>query len=165
MAKPRLFFGTREAAARLLEAGPGETDAGTAYTMRAKTNKVAPNGVAGQAMFHNAYLTIIHFAPVTFRVETLIDGVSKLIREVALSDGTDPLGGPYTEANRLVEEIQVNLSLPYVVGGVERLRQPLRGTWIEQIITCSTATFFRVDQLEVEWTPARAPAAAVGAAV
>lgn len=165
MAKPRLFFGTREAAARLLEAGPGETDAGDGYTMSAKTNKVAPNGVAGEAMFHNAYLTIIHFAPVTFRVETLIDGVSKLTREIALGTGLDPALGPFTEANRLVEELQVSLAVPYLVGGVERLRQPLRGTWIEQIITCSTATFFRVDQVEVEWTRARAPARAVGAAV
>jgi hypothetical protein len=163
MARPRLFFGTR-ADAILAEAGIGHDDLALAYGFSARTNRVAPNGVSGEAMFHRAYLTVVHFTTLAFRVETFIDGKSKLVQDVALV-GADPLGGPYTEANRLVEQIEIALTVPHMVGGVERLRQSLRGTWIEQLVTSSTATFLRVDQVEVEWTPAHAPARAVGVAV
>ncbi|MGH3428474.1 MAG: hypothetical protein ACRDQZ_13055 [Mycobacteriales bacterium] len=163
MAKPRLFFGARSGGL-LVEAGIGFDDAGAAYSFRAKTSKLAPAGAGGECIFTSLYLSVVHFAPVAFRVTPIVDEVAEITQEVTLA-GLSPLGGPFTEAQRLVEPIEVGLSRPYLVGGVERLRTYPRGIWFEVLVEATASTFFRIDAVEVEHQIVVSPARPVGVAV
>jgi hypothetical protein len=162
MAKPRLYFGLRGAAA-LVEGGVGFRDNGVAYNLLAKTARLAPGGPAGECIFTALYLTVVHFANVAFTVTPIIDEVAQPSQELQFI-GLDPLGGPFTEAHRKVETVELGLSVPYVYGGIEQLRTYPRGTWIEVLVQTALGipTFLRIDELEVEHEVVVAPARPVG---
>lgn len=160
---PRLFFGTRAGAA-LLEAGVGLDDNGEVFSVRARTNRVAPLGSTGECIFTRLFFTVVHHSPVSFQLTPIIDGRAYATQEVTL-DGTAPPDGPFTEDTRLVDEVEIGLSEPYLVGGVERLRQSPRGTWIEVQLTADDETYLRVDHMEVEYARVRARARPQGVPV
>jgi hypothetical protein len=164
MPKPRLFFGERMAS-RLVEAGAGFTDDSVLYQLLAKSDRGAPAGPDGECVFVACYLTVICYAPVTLKVTPYIDGTAGPAQLVTVA-GPGASAGPFTEANRRVTTVEVGLSVPYLVAGVERLRTYPRGTWIavlvESVFTVGASTYVRVDDLVVEHEVVVAPAEPVG---
>jgi len=162
--RKRLFFGTRDAA-HLLEAGVGFLDDGLIYNVLAKTDRVAPGGTAGECVFTSLYLSIVHFSAVSCRVTPIIDGVAQAAQVFALS-GTGVVGGPFLEVDRKVDKVEVGLSVPLIVGGIERLRTYPRGTWVQALVETTFevggSSYIRFDEIDVEHEIVVAAAQPVG---
>src|SRR5689334_2394758 len=107
MAKPRLFVGTRFGC-NLAEAGVGFADLDQPYFLSAKTDRVALAGPAGEVLFSALYITIVHHYNATIHVTPIIDDVPQETKEITVA-GTAPFGGPYTDENRAVDVVEIDL--------------------------------------------------------
>lgn len=126
MITPLLFFG-RTSTPALLKVGEGYTDDGEAYEMYARSRSVAPAGEDGECMFTLLYLTTLHYdTDVSVWITPVVDGAPLPTQRLDLDGVLDSIGERQTH--------EVGLSLPYTVGGVERLRYAPRGTWFEVIV-------------------------------
>lgn len=115
----RWFMGT--AAGSVLRGAVGTDDNGTAVAVRLETNEVAPAGAGGECLWINAYVAFsrLNASDWTFTLTPIIDGVELDPVSVTLAGVMAPV----------TEVLEVSLSQPYVVGGVERSRYHPRGAW------------------------------------
>lgn len=108
----------------ILRVGEGYMDDDAAYEMLAKSRGVAPAGPGGECIFTLLYLTTLHYTEdVSVWITPIIDGTALETQRLDLTGVTDSTGERKTH--------EVGLSVPYLVGGVERLRFAPRGTWFE----------------------------------
>lgn len=121
MITPRLFVGGG-GTPRLARVGEGVTDAGVAYALLAETNKVAPAGPSGEAIFTAYRLALIRYdTAVTLHVVVTVD--AQVIGQYPIVLAAGPSGGT-------LETHEIILSVPYIRDGVERFRTPPRGRWV-----------------------------------
>lgn len=148
MQLPVLVVGLTTAPA-ILRHGVGYLDDDQVYDLYARTDPFMPAGVGGEAAFFTLYLTTTHFdAPTILRVTPRIDGnpldSTTLVLNTASVDGVQRVS-------------EIDLSVPHLVGGVERLRYAPRGGWmdvtIETLRVIGTGIGARqiVDGIEVEF--------------
>lgn len=147
MPTPRLFFGSTAHAA-LLEADSGYTDDGVPYNLRAKSQRQAPAGVSGEAIFTALYVTTTHYDDdVALYLTPIVDGVAQ---EELLIELT---GVPGTEREVRVHEL--SLLQPFMDDGVEVSRYAPRGTWIQVLArtqyAAGAAARQALDAVEVEF--------------
>jgi len=121
---PKLFFGTRGSTG-LLEVDRGYKDRGIIYDLYAKTNRYAPAGAGGECIFPSLY------AVVTF-TETMLLYLTSLVDGVALETLIIPLVS--AGSARQTRSFELGLSVPLMVGGVEKGRQAPRGTWYQCLV-------------------------------
>lgn len=123
---PVLVVG-RASAPVILKHGVGYLDDDAPYDLVGRTDPYLPAGLGGEAAFYTIYLTTTHFtASSVLRITPRIDGVP-LAPTILVLD-TAPGG----DGEQRVHEI--SLSKPYVVGGLEKLRNAPRGSWIDVTI-------------------------------
>jgi hypothetical protein len=122
MIQPVLFVG-RGGSPILLRVGVGYVDDDTPYEMVAESDPVAIAGPGGECMFTALYVTTKHFtANVSLWITVVIDGVAQ-----AETHRIDLIGVVGSKGELISREIA--LSVPYIVGGIERSRFAPRGTW------------------------------------
>lgn len=118
MLTPVLVLGRADTAA-LLRPGLGYDDDGALYDLVARTEDFMPGGLGGEAAFFTIYLTTTHYEVGTvFRITPYLDGVPLAATTLLFATVSD--GGE----ERVTE---IDLSVPYLVGGVEALRYAPRG--------------------------------------
>jgi hypothetical protein len=134
----------------LLKQGDGYFDDDQAFDLIGRSAPFMPAGLGGECAFYSIYVTTTHYAPTTtLRITPRVDGAFLPPTDVILSSA------PPDDGEQRVAEI--GLSLPYVVGGVERLRYAPRGCWmdvtIETLRTSGIGVAARivVDGIEVEF--------------
>lgn len=132
IANRRLFIGRGNGTAALYQFGSAGTDNGGAIAARWQTRPISPFGVGSEAIFTALLPVISYTGSVTLKFTPIIDGV--------LYDGTAGNGvncavsisltAP-ADGKQATYRGDLGLSQPYVVGGVEKGRNALRGTWIQ----------------------------------
>lgn len=149
MQLPILVLGRADAPV-LLKQGDGYLDDDLTFDLRGRSAPFMPAGLGGEAAFYTIYLTTTHFAPTTtLRVTPRVDGVTLPFTDVVLNTV------PGAEGEQ--REHEIGLSLPYMVGGVERLRYAPRGNWMDVTIETVRAAGIGVgertiiDGIEVEF--------------
>lgn len=127
----RFFFGLGSTAS-LYRYGTLPTDDGAAVLARVETQKFAPAGVGGEAIFTAIMPVIVYTAAVTIRFTPIVDGL--------LYSGGAGLGvnaavpislTQPTDGRRAWWRGDLGLSLPYVRDSIDRGRYALRGTWFQ----------------------------------
>ena len=120
--EPRLFFG-QGGGNNLYRSDDGAaTDGGAAFDIRATTNRVAPGGAGGEAMFAVLWLALTYSMAVTLRVTPLLDGVALESQDIALA----------AKSERTTQRWKLGLSVPLKDGmGVEVGRFAARGVWFQ----------------------------------
>lgn len=130
MGAPRLFFGSATAG-KLLESDDAYNDDGLNYNLLATTDRVAPNGDAGECAFRTLFVPVQHEGSVPLRVTPLIDGTALDAVEYTLS----------VPSARKITTVVVPLrtAFPSSVTGYATLGKFVpRGTWFQ----AKVETFF-----------------------
>ena len=134
----------------VLKHGVGYFDDDAVYDLLGRSDPFLPAGLGGEAAFYTIYLTTTHFvASATLRITPRIDGVPLASTLLVLNTA------PGEDGEQRVSEIGV--SLPYVKGGVEMLRNAPRGCWMDvtvetqRVLGFGTADRIIVDGIEVEF--------------
>ncbi len=123
MITPQLFLG-RSLEPVLLRVGKGYTDDGEPYEMLARSRSLAPAGPGGECIFTLLYLTTLHYTDdVSVWITPIVDQVAQPTQRLDLTGVLDSVGERQTH--------EIGLAVPYLVGGVERLRFAPRGTWFD----------------------------------
>ena len=139
MSIPRLFFGA-EASGAVLAAGVGETDAGAVFTCRARSRHATPAGAHGQCLFTAATLTLNHRRAaegvevaqvVAVTLRALVDDVEVCATTFNVSQAPDDAENP---PERVRPQYRVPLSVPFMLNGVEAMRQPPRGSLFQIVV-------------------------------
>lgn len=152
MARPKLFFGTRNLNA-FLEANRGYLDRSVNYDLYAKTNRYAPAGAGGEAIFTSLYAVVTHTATMTLYITPILDGTALETQQIALVQNA--------QAARQTRAFELGLSVPVLVGGVEKGRVSPRGTWLQVLVETRFATNGQtpaqvlIDGLEMEYQVVR----------
>jgi hypothetical protein len=148
MLAPELFVG-RGGTPSLLRVGVGYTDDSVEYDLLARSRRVAPAGVGGEAIFTVLYVATLHFEDdASFYITPYVDGVALEVQRL------DLVGVPGSKGEAQSHEI--GLSIPYISGGVERLRYAPRGTWFEvevetrYVLSAAVAGRAVITSIEVE---------------
>lgn len=144
----------------MLVVGSGFTDDGVAYEMVARSDPFAPAGQGGEAIFTALWITTTTYdQPVTLLVTPYIDGVALAQQRIDIPGRANPTN---------VQQVwELALSVPYIQGGVERLRVAPRGCVIEVEVATNigggmgTSARQAVDGIEVETEVVRESRAAV----
>lgn len=125
---PWFFAGTGP---NLNRGDSGTDDAGTDIAFLALTNEVAPAGIGGECIFEEVFVALTRFNANTWNltITPIVDGVE-------LESQTITLAGV---ANPVTEIINLGLSQPYLVDGVEESRTFPRGAWIALKYTSTDA--------------------------
>jgi hypothetical protein len=112
----RLYYGLASSMAR---SDVGQTDAEAPVRAYVETIEAAPAGESGEAIFRQLYLVLTrsNTAPFTLRLYPVLDGVVLPSIPLLFAPTEAPVG----------EVIEVPLSRPVLVRGVERARNALRG--------------------------------------
>ena len=123
----------------------GSDDAGTDIAVYLQTNDLAPAGVGGECLFQSVKVAVTRFNAVDWDLTVIpvVDGI-------ALAGQTITLEGV---ANPVTKLLDVPLSQPYLVGGVEVSRYVPRGAWIAIRFTSDDAPDQEVtlEGVEVEY--------------
>lgn len=134
----------------VLKHGDTYRDDGELYDLVGRSDPFMPAGLGGEVAFYTIYVTTTHFeAATTLRVTPRIDGVPLASTTIVLNTA------PTDEGEQRVHEI--GLSKPYVVGGLEMLRNAPRGSWIDVTVESQLVAGFGVaarwivDGIEVEF--------------
>ena len=145
---PVLVVGRADVPA-ILRHGVGYTDDGEVYDLVGRTDPFMPAGLGGEAAFYTIYVTTTHFAAATqLRVTPRIDGIPLASTAIVLNTAPTDDGEQRTH--------EVGLSKPFVDGGLEKLRNAPRGSWIDVTIettrsAAGVAARTVVDGIEVEF--------------
>lgn len=125
-----LFFG-QSGGNNLWQFGGAHLDLSSPITCRMRTAPVGPGGVGGEALFHNLYLALEWQSEGTVEVIPIVDGDRRtdLSRTINLAQKAEPTR----------DRFEIPLVYGFEDGGVEVLRQALRGTWFqaELLVTLS----------------------------
>jgi hypothetical protein len=152
MASPKLFFGTRRTNA-MLQVGRGYLDRGLEYDFDAKTNRYAPGGSAGECIFISLYAVVTFTASMVFSLMPIVDGVELEAQTITLVQNAT--------ATRQTRVFELGLSVPVLIGGVERARVSPRGTWFQIraatgfVVSGDPANQLVVDGLTLEYLVVR----------
>lgn len=123
MAKPTLYLGLA-GDPHLCQADSGFTDAGSAYNLFARTDRVALAGESGECVFTALYLVLVHRSATTIHLR-----ITPLVDDVPLPSHTLTLPGAAFPATDVYE---LGLSVPVLDGlGNEVSRTAPRGTWLQ----------------------------------
>lgn len=95
------------------------------YNLYAKTNRYAPAGAGGDAMFPAIYVTVSHFTQGEIYVTPIVDGIALERQKVVLAAA----GGVKT-----TKVYEFAVSMPVTIGAVEVARVYGRGTWIQVLV-------------------------------
>lgn len=144
MSGPVLLFGEIDRAI-LTTPEVGGGDDGAPVVMRVRSNRVAPEGPGGEALFEAIILTVRHQAALALTLRAYVDDV--LVQ-------TTPLTLPAQPSLRS-RTLEVRLSVPVVVGTVERGRLRPRGAWLQVELESVGIAPFAVDGCDVEFTGVR----------
>ena len=122
MQAARLFFG-QGGGNKVFLADPAAThDDSVDFDLLATTNRVAPGGVGGEAIFVTLWLAVTHTMAVVIAVTPVLDGVELETQTVTLGALTD----------RAVSRFRLGLSVPFLNPlGTEVMRVAARGCWLQ----------------------------------
>lgn len=108
----------------LVPGSPDYLDDGVIYEMLARSRPYAPAGAGGEAIFTMLYLVTTHYdVSVSLFVTPYVDFAALATQQIDLIGAANP-------ANKSTVH-ELALSVPYIVGGIERLRVAPRGTWFD----------------------------------
>jgi hypothetical protein len=117
----------------MLKVGGSYLDDGVIYEMVARFRPFAPAGESGEAIMRALFLTTTHFAAnVSLYVTPYVDFVALATQRL------DLVGAANTE--NITTEHELFLSIPMMVGGVEKGRVCPRGRWIDVKIETKIGT-------------------------
>lgn len=117
----------------MLKVGGSYLDDSVIYEMLSRDRPFAPAGEAGEAIFRALYLTTTHFAAnVSLYVTPYVDFVALATQRL------DLVGAANTE--NITTEHELFLSVPMLIGGVEKGRMCPRGRWIDVKIETKIGT-------------------------
>lgn len=165
MITPTLYLGAA-VDPLLLEVGVDYTDDDDApYELLAQSVPVVPAGPGGECAFPLLYLSTIHYSgDVSLWITPVVDGVDGETQRL------DLIGVPNSKGERVTTEI--DLSIPYVVDGVEQSRYHLRGAQFQarvetkyadaEVGAASTAAKTVVESVELEYEVLRESRPALG---
>lgn len=144
---PVLFMGRADSAV-LVRVGEGYIDDGIAYSVLARTDRVAIAGSGGECIYTGLYLVTVHEGgPYTLHVTPVVDGAA--LEEIALA-----LPG-VAERTTMTHELPVSIPL-LDANDVELARFAARGTWVQvQVEVRGVSGFVRSDAVEVEYEVVR----------
>lgn len=144
MSAPILLFGEID---RAVLAAPevGRGDDAAPVTMRVRSNRVAPDGPGGEALFEAVIITLRHQAAQTVTLRAYVDDV--LVQTTALALPAQPVLRSRT--------LEVRLSVPVLVGTVERGRVRPRGAWLQVELESVGTEPLAVDGCDLEFTSVR----------
>ncbi|MDH3367915.1 MAG: hypothetical protein OEO17_08725 [Gemmatimonadota bacterium] len=168
---PTMFLGRRYTSADVWRFGVGESDGagpegspvGDTITFLAKSDRFAPAGAGGEAIFTQFWIALTYDMTVTLRFTPIVDGI------VYDGTGTNPdlrqtLALTGTPGVRKTERYEFALYLPYDDGtDPDALRTDLRGTWFQLVIDNTTvlgAGDLIIEQPEIEFEIVRESEAA-----
>jgi hypothetical protein len=124
-------------------------DDGEVYEMAARDRPFAPAGQGGEAIFTALWITTTSYDdPITLFITPIVDFVPLETQQL------DLVGAVNAENRTEVHELA--LSVPYVVGGIERMRNAPRGCYIDVRVETNfggiaqAASRFSIDGIEVE---------------
>ena len=169
----KLFYGTREnsgTTAGVVEANSSFLDDGAAYNMVVTTNRFAPGGDGGEAVFTTLYAVFQNREAVRVRIAILVDDTP--INFPPLGAVGNPNVSyatvPYYEinlpasANFALRHYEIGLSIPLKdATGIEVARFAARGTWFQvkvETVADGTTIFLNpllIEELEVEYENVR----------
>lgn len=159
MGAPKLFFGSKNDG-KLWEADiDEEDDDGASFESGGRTNRLAPAGPRGEAMFTAFGITLAwKGGPWTVTVLPIIDEVVGVL--APSTNGSHLLGQTITLADAGDERVTAVFEVPIVEayrrGGAERLRnQGKRGTWVQSDIRWEATETVIVDSVDVEYEVVR----------
>ncbi len=134
----------------ILRHGVGYTDDGEVYDLVGRSDPFMPAGLGGECAFFTIYITTTHFeASSVLKVTPRIDGLPLASQTIVLNTA------PGADGEQRVHEI--GLSKPFIDGGLEKLRNAPRGSWIDVTIETTRSSGFGmaarqiVDGIEVEF--------------
>lgn len=148
---PHIYLGQRSAN-MILENDPATfSDRGVyPYNVYAKTNRYAPAGAGGEAMFPAIYLTLSHFTGGEVYVTPIVDGVALERQKIVLAAA----GGVKT-----TKVYEYAVSMPVTIAAVEVARVYGRGTWIQVLVetvnSLGLASRVIVEAVEAEYEVVR----------
>ena len=141
---PTLLFGAFATATLAVpEAGAG--DGGAGVTMRVRSNRLAPEGPGGECVFEAVILTVRHQAAQSVTLRAYVNDA--LVQTTVLPLAAQPAIRART--------LEVRLSVPVLVGGVDRARVRPRGQWIQVELESGGVEPIALDGADVEFTPVR----------
>ncbi len=119
---PRLFFGQGGGNNLYRSDDTAADDAGAGFDMLATTNRVAPAGAGGEAIFTVLWLALTYTMAVTVRVTPYVDGVALDSQQIALA----------AQAERTTKRWKVGLSVPLFDALLNEVaRFAPRGVWFQ----------------------------------
>lgn len=122
MQAPQLLFGQGGGNKVLLASSSAADDDGVDFNLLATTNRLAPAGAGGEAIFTALWLVVTHTMDVDLVFTPLLDGLALESQTVALSAG----------AARVTARFRLGLSVPFLNPlGTEVMRTAPRGTWFQ----------------------------------
>lgn len=94
------------------------------YNLYAKTNKYAPAGAGGEAMFPTIYVTVTHYTQGEIYVTPIVDGVALERQKVVLP----------AVAAKTTKVYEYAVSMPVTIAAQEVARVYGRGTWLQVLV-------------------------------
>jgi hypothetical protein len=144
MTAPAVLFGAYATAALALpEAGAG--DGATPVTLRVRSNRLAPEGAGGDHSFEAVILTLRHQAAQSVTLRVFVDDVLQQTSVLTLA------AQPAVRARTL----EVRLSVPVLLGGVDRARVRPRGAWVQVEVESTGTQPLAIDGCDIQYTAVR----------
>ncbi len=166
---PNLFMGRKDTLAEVFKWSFGETDganggAGDILYPLAKTVRLAPAGVGGEAIFTRLWLALTYdMDAVTLRFTPVLDGV-EMDGTGGAPDLRQTLTLAGTPGTRVTERWEFTLYIPYDDGvDADAVRLALRGCWFQLLIDTTTTLGtgdLIIEQPEIEFEVVRESVAA-----
>lgn len=124
----RVFFGQGGGSA-IYAAGESALDGGAEFGVRAKTDRLAPAGVSGEAIFPAVWVALTWTMAVTVVVTVYVDGALVCTAQLALP----------AQAERVTKRYEIGLSVPMIDEylNTEVARFSPRGTWLQVALDTS----------------------------
>lgn len=141
----KLVLGEREGGG-IFEAELGSDDDGAAFQGRVQSAPLAPEGVGGESVFTNLYITLTrrNTSTVTMTVTPIVDEVAQEVRTLSLAG---------VGVGQLRETIEVSLFEKFSLDSTERGTYVQRGVWFQvklEITDTDAPDLVTIDGVELE---------------
>lgn len=137
---------------KIFQGGVGYQDDGVAYVSRGRSNRVAPAGVKGEAVFTGVFFSITHTMAVTLKIVPVVDDVALN----TLFPDTYPVELVLlAKPERTMERFLLALSIPMRdSAGVDRGKAYPRGCWFQLLVydggLAAGDLVYEVDEVEYQ---------------
>jgi hypothetical protein len=122
--QPQLVLCRGAGTPAMLTVGGTYLDDGEVYEMVARSRPFAPGGQGGEAIFTTLWITTTTFDDaVSLFVTPFVDFVALETQRIDIPGAANP--------NNAQTIHELALSVPYIFGGIERMRNAPRGTYID----------------------------------